>query len=188
MVMGTFQVVVWVVLALLVYGVYLYNRLIRLRQRVRNAWSQIDVQLKRRHDLIPNLVETVKGYMTHERSLLENIARLRAEAMKARTLTERGEKEGQISSLVGQILAVVEQYPDLKASENFLQLQEELVHTENKIAFARQFYNDAVMRYNTALETFPSNLVASTFGFRPAEFLDFPDDRARPDVHLEREG
>ncbi len=171
--------------ALVVYVVYLYNRLVRLRQRVKNAWSQIDVQLKRRHDLIPNLVETVKGYMKHERALLENITRLRAEALEARSLAERGEKEGQISALLGQILAVVERYPELKASENFLQLQEELVHTENKIAFARQFYNDAVMRYNTALQTFPTNMLASMFGFSPEEFLSFPEDRGRPEVRLD---
>ena len=166
------------------YLVFLYNRLVTWRQRVRNAWAQIDVQLKRRRDLIPNLVETVKGYMKHERELLEKIAELRSQALQARNIQELGEAEGQLSALMGQFLAVVENYPDLKASENFLHLQEELVHTENKIAFARQFYNDAVMRYNTLLEVFPSNLIARTFNFRREEFLLFPQDRERPDVRF----
>ncbi len=169
---------------LLGYGVFLYNRLVTWRQRVRNAWSQIDVQLKRRRDLIPNLVETVKGYMKHERELLEKIAELRSQAMKARNIQELGETEGQLSALMGRFLAVVENYPELKASENFLQLQEELVHTENKIAFARQFYNDAVMRYNTLLEVFPSNLIARVFNFKREAFLRFPQDRERPDVRF----
>ncbi len=177
-------IVVGGVLFVVGYAVFLYNRLVTWRQRVRNAWAQIDVQLKRRRDLIPNLVETVKGYMKHERELLEQIAMLRARAFQARGMAELGEVEGQISRLMGRVLAVVENYPELKASENFLQLQEELVHTENKIAFARQFYNDAVMRYNTLLEVFPSNLIARAFGFGPAEFLLFPEDRGAPRVSL----
>lgn len=166
------------------YVVFLYNRLVTWRQRVQNAWSQIDVQLKRRRDLIPNLVETVKGYMKHERELLEKIAELRSQALQARTMQELGETEGQISALMGQLFAVVENYPELKASQNFLQLQEELVHTENKIAFARQFYNDSVMRYNTLLEVFPSNLIARTFSFQKADFLLFPEDRGTVDVRF----
>lgn len=164
------------------YGIFLYNRLITWRQRVRNAWSQIDVQLKRRRDLIPNLVETVKGYMKHERELLERVTELRAQAQHVQGIEELGQVEGQISQLLNRIFVVVENYPDLKASQNFLQLQEELVHTENKIAFARQFYNDAVMRYNTLLEVFPSNLIAQAFGFKRENFLLFPEDREAPGV------
>jgi len=166
------------------YVVFLYNRLVTWRQRVRNAWAQIDVQLKRRRDLIPNLVETVKGYMKHERELLEKIAELRSQAMRAQNIQELGEAEGRISALMGQFLAVAENYPELKASQNFLKLQEELVHTENKIAFARQFYNDSVMRYNTLLEVFPSNLIAQALNFQREAFLLFPEDRGRPEVRF----
>lgn len=162
--------------------IYSYNVLIRWKFRVKNAWAQIDVQLKRRHDLIPNLVETVKGYMEYEKELLEKITELRAMAMKAHNLEERGKAEGKLSENISRLLAVVEKYPDLKANKNFLMLQEELVSTENRIAFARQFYNDCVMNYNTKQEIFPINIIAKLFGFKKAEFLIFPQDRTVPTV------
>ena len=162
---------------IILYLIYLYNSLVKLRVRVKNAWSQIDVQLKRRHDLIPNLVETVKGYAKHEKELFESIAKYRAMAENARTMKEIGDSEGRLTEAVGKLIAVVENYPELKANENFLQLQEELVSTENKIAFARQFYNDMVMKYNTKIESFPSNIVANMFHFKKAEFLLFPGER-----------
>ncbi len=163
--------------AFVLYFIYLYNSLIKLKVRVKNAWSQIDVQLKRRHDLIPNLVNAVKGYAKHEKELFETIAKYRAMAEKAQNMKEIGESEGRLTEAMGKLIAVIENYPELKANENFLQLQEELVSTENKIAFARQFYNDMVMKYNTKLQSFPSNIIANMFGFRKAEFLLFPGER-----------
>ncbi len=171
------KIVIIVLVILLLYFIYLYNSLIKLRVRVKNAWSQIDVQLKRRHDLIPNLVEAVKGYAKHEKELFETIAKYRAMAENARNMKEIGESEGRLTEAMGKLIAVVENYPELKANENFLQLQEELVSTENKIAFARQFYNDMVMKYNTKLQSFPSNIVANMFNFKKAEFLLFPGER-----------
>jgi len=176
------KILIAVGVVLVLWIIYSYNVLIRWKFRVRNAWAQIDVQLKRRHDLIPNLVETVKGYMEYEKELLEKITELRAMAMKARNLKERGKAEGELSENISKLLAVVEKYPDLKANKNFLMLQEELVSTENRIAFARQFYNDCVMNYNTKQEIFPTNIIAKLFGFKKAEFLLFPKDRGVPSV------
>jgi len=172
--------VVLVVLA--VIGIY--NGLVRLRNQVRNAWSQIDVQLKRRHDLIPNLVETVKGYMVHERETLQNITEARSRAVSAKGVQESAQAETVLTRALGQLYAVAENYPDLKANQNFLGLQEELASTENKIGFARQFYNDQVMQYNTRIETFPSNVVAGVFNFEQAEFFEIEDtaERAAPKV------
>jgi LemA protein len=152
-------------------GVWLYNSLVGLRNQVRNAWAQIDVQLKRRHDLIPNLVEAVRGYLRHERELFERIAAARTRALAATGAGAIGTAEVALSQAVGGLLAVMERYPDLKANANVLALQEELVTTENRIGFARQLYNDLVARYNTRQQVFPANLVAGPLGFQPAEFF-----------------
>lgn len=173
------------ILALLAFFVIgVYNGLVRLRNQVRNAWSQIDVQLKRRHDLIPNLLETVKGYAAHERQTLENVTNARAQALSARGVAETAQAEAALTRALGQFNLVMENYPDLKASQNFMALQEELASTENKIGFARQFYNDQTMQYNTKLETFPNNIVAGVFRFQPAEFFEIEDaaERAVPKV------
>jgi len=155
----------------LVVGVY--NGLVRTRNDVKNAWSQIDVQLKRRHDLIPNLVETVKGYMTHERGTLEAVTRARQQAVSASgDLAERMKAENALSQTLRSLFAVAESYPDLKANQNFLALQEEVASTENKIGFARQYYNDAAMRLKNRVEMFPSNVLAGAFGFRPEPFFE----------------
>jgi LemA protein len=168
-------VIAGVVVLVLVGTVVIYNRLVALKNRADNGWSQIDVQLKRRHDLIPNLVETVKGYATHERELFEHIAEVRTKAMGASGVGDQAQAEGQLSAGLRQLLAVAENYPDLKASQNFLSLQEELTGTESKIAYARQFYNDQVMKLNTAIQSFPSSLIARAFHFVPREFFNIDD-------------
>jgi LemA protein len=160
-----------------VIGVFLwanYNGLVRLRNQVKNAWAQIDVQLKRRYDLIPNLVETVKGYMKHERETLEAVTKARNIAQQASSAGagERAKAEGELSSALSRLLAVVERYPDLKANQNFLALQEELTSTENKISFSRQFYNDSVLKFNNKTHMFPSNIVANMFAFKAGEFFE----------------
>ena len=167
-----------IVLAVL-YFVSNYNSLVRLRNQVKNAWSQIDVQLKRRHDLIPNLIETVKGYMTHEKETLENITRARAGAMSANTVAEKAKAESALGGALGKFNLVVENYPDLKANQNFLALQEELTSTENKISFARQSYNDQVLFYNNKIEMFPSNIIAGMFHFIKEEFFELEDETER---------
>ncbi|MFW6102199.1 MAG: LemA family protein [Chloroflexota bacterium] len=153
-----------------------YNSLVRLRNQVKNAWAQIDVQLKRRYDLIPNLVETAKGYMKHERETLEAVTNARNLAQQLSSAgagaAERAKAEGELSGFLSRLLAVVENYPDLKANQNFLALQEELTSTENKISFSRQFYNDSVLRYNNKTHMFPSNIVASMFSFKAGEFFE----------------
>ncbi|HOU32794.1 MAG TPA: LemA family protein [Synergistaceae bacterium] len=164
-----------VLLALALGGVILYNGLVRKRNDVENGWSQIDVQLKRRHDLIPNLVATVQGYARHEKELFERVALLRSQALGASDLAGRLRSEGALSGAMKSLLMVAEAYPDLKASANFLALQEELASTENRIAFARQYYNTAVNRYNTATETFPGNLVAKGFSFGRRELWQIDD-------------
>ncbi len=157
----------------------MYNGLVRLKNQVKNAWSQIDVQLKRRHDLIPNLVETVKGYAGHEKTTLENVVKARAAAVSATGVEQQAKAEGELSSALGRLMVVVEQYPDLKANQNFLALQEELTSTENKIGFARQFYNDSVMTYNTRIESFPTNIVASMFSFTQDAFFEIEVEAER---------
>jgi LemA protein len=157
----------------------MYNSLVRLRNQVENAWSQIDVQLKRRHDLIPNLVETTKGYMKHERETLENITNARARAMGAGTVGEKAAAEGELNRALGQFYVVVENYPDLKANQNFLALQEELTSTENKIAFARQGYNDQVLYYNNKIQMFPTNIMANMFNFGKREFFEIEEEGER---------
>ena len=177
-------IVVAVVAVLVLWLVWIFNRLVSLRTRVDNGWSQIDVQLRRRADLIPNLVETVKGYAAHERELFEEVTQARARSMGAQGVTEQAAAENQLTAGLRQLLAVVEAYPDLKANENFLALQEELIGTESKIAYARQFYNDQVMRLNTSIQSFPSSLVARAFGFEERPFFEI-DDPARGPVQVE---
>ena len=177
-------IVLGIVLVLLLSGVWIYNRLVTLRTRVDNGWSQIDVQLRRRADLIPNLVETVKGYAAHERELFERITEARARSIGASGVSDQAAAENQVTAGIRQLLAVVENYPDLKANENFLALQEELVGTESKIAYARQFYNDQVMRLNTLVRSFPSSLVANAFGFEERPFFEI-DEPARGPVQVD---
>ena len=171
-------------LALIFYFIGIYNTLVRLRNAVKNAWSQIDVQLKRRHDLIPNLVETAKGYMKHERETFEQVTKARSRAMDAGTVGEKSKAETELSGALGQFMLVVENYPELKANENFLSLQEELTSTENKIAFSRQGYNDSVYFFNNKIQMFPSNIIANTFNFTAEEFFEIEDtaERAAPKV------
>lgn len=171
------------VIVLLVIGCY--NGLVTARQKVKNAWSQIDVQLQRRFDLIPNFVETVKGYMTHEKETFEKIAALRTSWANANTVDEKAELNNQLSSTLKTIMAVSENYPELKANQNFLDLQEELRNTENKISFSRQFYNDSVTMYNTKLEVFPSNLIAGWFKFTAEPLFKAESEEARKNVKVD---
>jgi len=171
-----------VVLVLAVIGIY--NALVAGRNQVDNAWSQIDVQLKRRHDLIPNLVETAKGYMRHERQTFEAITQARSQAMGAKNVAEAAKAEGALTEALNKFMLVVENYPDLKANQNFLSLQETLTSTENKIAFARQAYNDSVLGYNNRLQMFPSNIVAGMFSFTKRDYFEVQSEaeRAVPQV------
>lgn len=165
-------IVLGILVVLVIWIVGMYNGLVRLRNQVKNAWSQIDVQLKRRHDLIPNLVETAKGYMKHERETFEAITKARSQAVEAQGVAEQGKAEGQLTEALGKFMLVVENYPDLKANQNFLALQEELTTTENKVSFSRQFYNDQVLQFNTRIESVPTNIIANMFGFKQAEFFE----------------
>jgi len=165
-------IVIIILVALFLYVVFAFNRLVTLRNRIKNAWAQIDVQLKRRYDLIPNLVETVKGYAKHEREVLENVTKARNMAMGAGNVKDQGLAENQLSGALKSLFAVVENYPDLKANQNFLMLQEELAGTEGKIAFARQFYNDNVMQYNILREKFPTNIIAGAFSFGAQDMFE----------------
>ncbi|MHB1325699.1 MAG: LemA family protein [Thermoleophilia bacterium] len=171
--------IVWIIIAvvvLLVGGiVVLYNSLVRQRNKVDNSWKQIDVQLKRRHDLIPNLVEVVKDYMSYEQEVLENVTKARSQAMQASGPAEAGKAENMLTGALKSLFAVAENYPDLKANQNVSQLQEELTSTENKIAFARQLYNDVVMYFNNKVQTFPSNIIAGAFGFKAREYFEVPE-------------
>jgi LemA protein len=160
--------------------VFTYNRLVRLRVRTENAWSQIDVQLRRRYDLIPNLVEAVKGYAAHEREVFEAVTKARAQAEAASGVKDQAQAENQLTAGIRRLIAVAENYPQLKANENFLALQEELTGTESKIAFARQFYNDQVQSLNTLIQSFPSRIVASLGGFKPREFFDIEEPARGP--------
>ncbi|MGH7814267.1 MAG: LemA family protein [Candidatus Binataceae bacterium] len=178
-------VAVIIVVAIGAWAMAAYNRLVTLRNGVDNAWRQIDVQLKRRHDLIPNLVEAVKGYMNFERDTLMQVVEARGRAIAAPDQSSRIAAENQITAGMGKLLAVMENYPQLKADENVLKLQEELTTTENQIAFARQAYNDVVLGLNNSIETFPSNLIANNFGFKPAEYFKAPvEEQAVPKVDL----
>ena len=184
--MSAFLIFVVVIVVVALYAVQIYNSLVRLRNRVKNAWSQIDVQLKRRHDLIPNLIETVKGYMTHERETLENITKARSAAVDASSVSDKSKAETELSGALGKFNLVVENYPDLKANQNFLELQEELTSTENKISFARQAYNDQVLFYNNKIEMFPSNILAGIFNFIKEEFfeIEIEGEREVPKVEF----
>lgn len=168
-------IVLGIVLLLLLFGVLTFNRLVSLRNRVDNGWSQIDVQLRRRYDLIPNLVETVKGYARHERELFEHVAEARSRGIAASSVEDQAQAENVITQGLRQLLAVAESYPDLKANQNFLALQEELTGTEGKIAYARQFYNDQVQRLNTLIQSFPSSILARMFGFASRAFFEIEE-------------
>jgi len=179
-------IILGIILLLAVLYIVFFNGLVGSRNQVKNAYSQIDVQLKRRHDLIPNLINTVKGYAAHERETLANVTNARTKAMSADKAgaAERGQAENVLTEALGKLFAVAEQYPDLKANTNFLALQEELSSTENKISFARQFYNDSVLRYNNRIEMFPTNIVASWGNFKKEQFfeIDNQTERAVPQV------
>jgi LemA protein len=179
-------IIIGIVALLLIFFIATFNGLVRLRNQLRNAWAQIDVQLKRRHDLIPNLVETVKGYKIHERETLEAVTKARNIAVQAASAgaAERGKLEGELSGALSRLLAVAERYPDLKANQNFLALQEELTSTENKISFSRQYYNDSVLGLNNKIQMFPSNVVAGMTGFKPGEFFEVSvaEEREAPKV------
>jgi LemA protein len=178
----------WIVLILLIvvigYVVVTYNGLVSMRNRIENAWAQIDVQLKRRYDLIPNLVETVKGYAAHERETLENVVRARNMAMSAQGPQDQAAAENMITGALKSVFALQEAYPDLKANQNFLNLQEELTGTEGRIAYARQFYNDSVARYNTKIQSVPSNLIANQFSFDEREYFEV-DEGSRDAVQVD---
>jgi len=178
----------WIILVLLVvvvlYVVVAYNRLVRLRNRIENAWSQIDVQLRRRYDLIPNLVETVKGYATHEKEVFLKVTEARAKAINASGAMAQGQADNVLTGALKSLFAVAENYPDLKANQNFLMLQEELSGTESKIAYSRQFYNDTVMTYDTTRETFPSSIIAGMFNFPQKEYFQTGEEAAREPVKV----
>jgi LemA protein len=179
-----FWIALGVVVLVALWAVLIFNRLVSLRNRVDNGWSQIDVQLRRRYDLIPNLVETVKGYATHEREVFEGVAEARSRAASAQGVEQQAEAENVITAGLRQLLAVAENYPELKANENFLALQEELSGTESKIAYARQFYNDQVALLNTKIGQFPSSLIATLFHFQTRMFFDI-DDPVRGPVQVD---
>jgi LemA protein len=180
---------IWIVLAVLVVGwiVYAFNRLVRYRNRADEGWAQIDVQLRRRYDLIPNLIATVQGYAAHEREVFERVTAARANAEAAADVQGQATAENAVTAGLRQLLAVAENYPELKANQNFLALQEELTGTESKIAYARQYYNEQVRLLNTAIETFPSNVLARLAGFTPRAFFDV-DDEARGPVDVSFQG
>ena len=179
----------WIILAIVVvaiiYVISVYNNLKTIENRVENAWSQIDVQLQRRFDLIPNFVETVKGYMNHESQTFEKIASLRTSWANTQSVSEKANIDNQLSGALKTIMAVSENYPELKANQNFSDLSEELRNTENKISFSRQFYNDTVTKFNTKLELFPSNIIAGMFGFKQKDLFTAESDEARKNVKVD---
>ena len=182
------MIAVWIVLAILVllllYVIVSYNSLVRVRNRTDDAWSQIDVQLRRRYDLIPNLVNTVKGYAAHERQTFEAVTQARTQGMNAQGVAEQAQAENMITGALKSLFAVAEAYPELKANQNFLNLQEELTSTEGRIAYARQFYNDAVLQLNTKVQTLPTNILAGMFGFKTREYFE-ADDTSRGPVTVQ---
>lgn len=175
-----------IVMAAMVWAFFTYNSLVGLKVRIENAWSQIDVQLKRRHDLIPNLVEAVKGYMSYEKDTLERVIKARTQAIDASGLKDKAQAENFLTQTLRSLFAVVERYPELKANQNVLRLQEELTSTENKVAFARQYYNDEVRTYNTKIQVVPANIIAGIAGFQKAEFFEIEDraEKEAPKVQL----
>jgi LemA protein len=182
--MGFALVLLIIIAAVALMAVGMYNSLITLRNRCDNAWSQVDVQLRRRFDLIPNLVETVKGYAKHESGVFERVTQARTQAMGAATPKEAGQAENVLAGALKSLFAVVEAYPDLKANQNFLMLQEELAGTESKIAYARQFYNDVVMKFNMKQQVFPSNIIANMFSFKEKEYFEIGDEAAKGPVKV----
>ena len=177
-------VLIAVAVLLLLYVIVTYNGLVKLRNRIQNAWAQIDVQLRRRYDLIPNLVETVKGYAAHEKGTFQAVTEARANAINAQGPADQARAENMISGALKSLFAVSEAYPDLKANQNFLSLQEELSGTEGRISYARQYYNDAVLRMNTKIQSFPSNILAGMFGFKEHEYFE-ADDTSRGPVSVQ---
>jgi len=179
-------IIIILVIIVIVTIVHMYNNLVGLRNRVKNSYSQIDVQLKRRNDLIPNLVETVKGYAAHEKGVLEEVTKARTGVMNASTIEETSAADNQLTGALKTLFAVAENYPDLKANSNFQQLQGELSDTEDKIAYARQFYNDVVLKYNNACQQFPSSLLAGMFGFKEETYFEAPEsEKAVPEVKFD---
>ena len=178
-------IIVAIVVILIIAVIGMYNSLVQARIKVDNAWSQIDVQLQRRFDLIPNLVETVKGYMTHEKETFEKITNLRSSWSESKSVSEKASLDNELSNTLKTIMAVAENYPDLKANQNFSELSEELRNTENKISFSRQFYNDTVTMYNTKLEVFPSNIIAGIFKFKARDLFTAENEEARKNVKVD---
>ena len=174
-----------IVVLIVLFIISVYNNLVTLKQRAKNSFSQMDVQLQRRFDLIPNLVETVKGYMAHESDTLAKVTELRTSWANAKTVDEKAKVDNELSSTLKTIMAVAEAYPDLKANQNFSNLQAELSETEDKISYSRQFYNDSVTRYNTKLELFPSNIIASMFHFTPENLFEVDNSEARKNVNVD---
>jgi LemA protein len=183
--MGALVIFLLIIAGVLLIAVGIYNGLVVLRNRCQNAWSQVDVQLKRRYDLIPNLVETVKGYAKHESSVFQNVTEARTKAIGAGTVKDQGAAETQLQGALKSLFAVAEAYPDLKANQNFLMLQEELAGTEGKIAYARQFYNDTVMKFNQKQQVFPSNVIAGMFGFKEREYFEITEPAAKEPVKVQ---
>lgn len=173
-----------IVVVFFIFAVTIYNRLVNLRNRCDNSWAQVDVQLRRRYDLIPNLVETVKGYAKHEREVFEKVTEARSKAINAGTVKEQGQAENMLTGALKSLFAVVENYPELKANQNFLMLQEELAGTEGKIAYARQFYNDTIMKFNVKQQVFPSNIIANMFNFKENEYFEIEEPEARGPVKV----
>ena len=178
-------IILIIVVLILVFLINIYNNLVSLRQKVKNAWSQIEIQLQRRFDLIPNLVETVKRYMGHESNILTKVAELRTAWANAKTVAEKSNLDTQLSDTLKTIMAVSEAYPDLKANQNFISLQQELANTENKISYSRQFYNDIVTTYNTKIQVFPSNIVAGLFNFTQETLFEVDNPEARKNVKVD---
>ena len=178
-------IILVILLALVFWVIFTRNNLVVAKQKVKNAWSQIDVQLQRRFDLIPNLIETVKGYMAHEANVLEEVTRLRSAWSDAKTISDKANVDNALSGTLKTIMALSENYPDLKSNENFISMQAELSETENKISFSRQFYNDTVTKYNTSLELFPSNLIASMFHFETEPLFEVDNSEARKNVKVD---
>lgn len=182
--MGAALIFLAIVAAVVAFFIGIYNALVRLRNRCQNAWAQVDVQLRRRYDLIPNLVETVKGYAKHEQETFQKVTEARSNAMNAQTVQEQGKAENMLTGALKSLFAVAESYPDLKANQNFLMLQEELAGTEGKIAYARQFYNDSVMKFNTKQQVFPSNIIANMFNFEEMEYFEIDEEEAREPIEV----
>jgi LemA protein len=183
--MGAFVVLLVIIGVVALTAIGMYNSLVTLRNRCDNAWSQVDVQLRRRYDLIPNLVETVKGYAKHESGVFERVTQARTAAVNATTVKAQGEADNVLSGALKSLFAVAEAYPDLKANQNFLMLQEELAGTESKVAYARQFYNDTVMKFNMRQQIFPSSIIANMFGFKLREYFQIEEEAAKGPVKVQ---